>query len=101
DFGSGPNILTFNGSSGSQKLIGIGQKSGVYWAVNPATGAVVWSTLVGPGTSLGGIMWGSAFDGQQIYVPDADSFGVPWTLIDGTHVSNGAWSALNPSTGKI
>jgi len=38
DFGgSGPNML-------GSDLIGIGQKSGIYWALNPDTGTVVWQT---------------------------------------------------------
>src|SRR5271165_1084849 len=38
DFGgAGPNML-------GSDLIGIGQKSGIYWALNPDTGTVVWQT---------------------------------------------------------
>jgi polyvinyl alcohol dehydrogenase (cytochrome) len=54
DFGSGPNLIRL--PSGRQ-LVGIGQKSGVYWALDPCTGAVVWWTLAGPGGDLGGIQW--------------------------------------------
>ena len=63
DFGgAGPNMLSIGGL---WNLIGIGQKSGVYWALEPITGRVVWKTRVGPGSSLGGIEWGTAFDGLQ------------------------------------
>ena len=91
DFGGGsPNLFT--GANG-EKLVGDGQKSGVYWAFDEKTGKIVWSTSVGPGSSLGGIEWGSAFDGTRIYVAIANPF----------HSQNtgGSWSALDPSTGKI
>jgi hypothetical protein len=29
------------------------------------------------GTSLGGLEWGSAYDGQRIYTAEADPFGIP------------------------
>src|SRR6266403_1935593 len=52
--GSGPNLL--------ENIVGFGQKSGIYWALNPENGNIVWSTPVGPGASLGGIEWGTATD---------------------------------------
>ena len=50
DFGAGPNLFTTtNPATGRpEQLVGAGQKSGVYWAVDPATGKVVWQTKVGP-----------------------------------------------------
>jgi len=45
--GAGPNLLN--------NVVGFGQKSGIYWALNPDNGNIVWSTPVGPGSSLGGI----------------------------------------------
>jgi polyvinyl alcohol dehydrogenase (cytochrome) len=100
DFGgAGPNMLTL---SGNASLLGIGQKSGLYWALNPSTGAVKWQTQVGPGSSLGGIEWGTAFDGTRIYVPISNLFGIPCALQpSGTVVHGGSWAALNPSTGSI
>jgi len=57
DFGgAGPNLLKVGG----KKLVGIGQKSGIYWAFDPTNGNVVWDTLVGAGTGEGGIQWGTA-----------------------------------------
>ena len=66
DFGgAGPNLL----SVGGHDIVGIGAKSGIYWALNPESGSVVWNTEVGPGSALGGIEWGTATDGKRIYVP--------------------------------
>jgi polyvinyl alcohol dehydrogenase (cytochrome) len=99
DFGgAGPNRLTLSGNS---NLIGIGGKSGIYWAVNPDTGSVAWETQVGPGSSLGGIEWGTAFDGTRIYVPIANAKGVGYSLQGGAPANSGSWAALDPATGKI
>jgi polyvinyl alcohol dehydrogenase (cytochrome) len=100
DFGGGgPNLLTVGG----HKVVGIGQKSGVYWALDPSTGNVVWSKLVGPGTAEGGIQWGTAYDGKRIYVPIADPppFSVPYVLANGESDAGGSWAALNPATGAF
>ena len=69
DFGAGPNLFTTaNPVTGRpEQLVGAGQKSGVYWAVDPATGKVVWQTQVGPAGNggLGGIEYGTATDGRS------------------------------------
>ena len=78
-----------------------GQKSGVYSAFDPATGTVLWATQVGPGSSLGGIEWGSAADGTRIYVAIANLFGIPYTMSNGDTSYAGSWAALNPATGHI
>ena len=49
DFGAGPNLFTTRSAAGkAETLLGVGQKSGVYWAFNPATGRVAWDTFVAP-----------------------------------------------------
>jgi polyvinyl alcohol dehydrogenase (cytochrome) len=92
--GSGPNLVG--------NIVGFGQKSGIYWALNPDTGGIIWSTPVGPGASLGGIEWGTATDGKRIYVAIANSDNLPYTLVpSGQQITWGAWSALDVATGKI
>jgi polyvinyl alcohol dehydrogenase (cytochrome) len=95
DFGgAGPNLVG--------NIVGFGQKSGIYWALDPDNGNIVWSTLVGPGSSLGGIEWGTATDGRRIYVAIANRFQLPYTLVpSGQQITWGAWSALDVATGKI
>ena len=91
--GSGPNLVG--------NIIGFGQKSGIYWALNPDNGDIVWSTPVGAGGSLGGIEWGTATDGKRIYVAIADNHHLPYTLTSGQQITWGSWSALDVTTGKI
>ena len=106
DFGgSSPNLFLAAGPHGLPRtLVGDGQKSGIYWAFDPSNGNVVWDRLIGPGTSLGGIEWGSAYDGQRIYAPEANPiFGPPntYTLAGGQTATSGSWAALDPHTGNF
>jgi polyvinyl alcohol dehydrogenase (cytochrome) len=104
DFGSGVNLLTVQMPDGGQRtIIGAGQKSGVYSALDPDHGGtLLWATQVGPGRTLGGIQWGSAADGQRIYVAISDIAGIPYTLQpSGQTATAGSWGALDPATGRI
>lgn len=96
DFGSAPNEITFSTPNGPKTIIGAGQKSGIYFAFDPDTGAVLWQTQVGPGSALGGMEWGSATDGSRIYVAVANFYGIPWG-----GGSAGFFAALDPATGNI
>jgi polyvinyl alcohol dehydrogenase (cytochrome) len=102
DFGSGPNL--FRLASG-RWLVGIGQKSGVYWALDPITGAVIWETQVGPGSGLGGIEFGSATDGKRVYVAIGNFYGIPYEITSAggqkSTTNGGSWAALDPATGRI
>ena len=70
DFGQAPAL--FSVGKGKQ-LVAAGQKSGQYWALDPATGQVQWVTQAGPGGTAGGLQWGSAVDGQRVYTANANS----------------------------
>ena len=96
DFGSSPNEITYSTASGSATIIGAGQKSGLYFALDPDSGELLWQTQVGPGSHGGGIMWGSATDGQRIYVAIANRTGISYSV-----GSAGSWAALNPANGDI
>ena len=97
DFASAPNLITYKKSDGTTKtILGAGQKSGIYYAFDPDTGAELWRMQVGPGSSLGGMEWGSATDGTRIYVTIANLYGIP----NGSGFG-GSWAALNPDNGSI
>lgn len=108
DFGSSPNLFTTVNpiTHAPEQLLGIGQKSGVYWAVIPSDGAVVWQTQVGPGGAGGGIEWGSATDSTKVYSAEANSAAVSYTLggsgpFAGQPSTAGSWAALNSATGTM
>ncbi len=90
DFGQAPALFTAAGKGKPRELVGAGQKSGQYWALDPDTGAVVWVTQAGPGGTAGGLQWGSAVDGQRVYTANANST-----------TNEGIWSALNTATGQL
>lgn len=77
DFGASPNL--FEGPHG-EPLVGAGQKSGAYWALDRSTLHPVWTASVGAGTPVvGGIVGSTATDGQRIYGPDTTA-GEIWAL---------------------
>jgi polyvinyl alcohol dehydrogenase (cytochrome) len=68
DFGASPNLLT---DSRGRALVGEGQKSGIYWALDRATLQPAWRTSVGPGSQADGGINATAFEGSTIYGSDA------------------------------
>lgn len=70
DFGQPPMLVAL--PDGRRELL-IGQKSGTAYALDPDKGgAVLWQTRIGKGGSFGGMMWGSATDGEKMYVAESD-----------------------------
>jgi polyvinyl alcohol dehydrogenase (cytochrome) len=70
DFGSSPILV--NLPNGRRALVA-GQKSGVVSAVDPdQQGEVLWQERLGHGSFLGGIQWGPAADGQNVYAAVSD-----------------------------
>lgn len=104
DFGQAPALFSVHTRHGRRELLGAGQKSGQYWALEPDTGEVVWVTQVGPGGSLGGLQWGSAVDGRRVYTAVANWDFKPHTFTTGLQagrtVVGGFWAALDAATGE-
>ena len=82
DFGASPQLIA---GPGGRALVGAGQKSGTYWALDRATLAPVWSRTIAAGSPLGGIVGSTAYDGARVYGP-ATPGGEAWALgaSDGT-----------------
>ena len=66
DFGASPNIFT---DPTGRRLVGAGQKSGVYHAIDPVTMEPVWTSLVGFPSAVGGIVGSAAVDQWGIHGP--------------------------------
>jgi len=103
DFGQGPALFKVKGADGKPRdVVGAGQKSGVYWALDAATGALIWQTQAGSGGLTGGLQWGSAVDGIRVYTANSNSEFKEWFLKDGASAGHrGGWSALSAATGEI
>jgi polyvinyl alcohol dehydrogenase (cytochrome) len=70
DFGQPPILVSLG--AGKRALV-IAQKSGMVHALDPdLKGKILWQTRAGEGSPLGGSQWGSASDGQKVYVAISD-----------------------------
>ena len=65
DFGASANLFRVGG----RKVVGAGQKSGVYHVFDARTMKPVWTEIVGPPSAVGGIVGSTGFDGQSVYGP--------------------------------
>ena len=105
DFGQGPALYTVNVNGHHRELLGAGQKSGIYWAFDPDNGDIVWQNQVGPGGTTGGLQWGSAVDGYQVYTAVSNSNYLPHKMTKGPGrgrtVNGGFWASLDASNGEL
>jgi polyvinyl alcohol dehydrogenase (cytochrome) len=70
DFGS--SVMIEKLPNGRDVLL-VGQKSGVVYALDPGRqGTILWQTRVGKGGTNGGVQWGMASDGKQVYAAVSD-----------------------------
>jgi polyvinyl alcohol dehydrogenase (cytochrome) len=99
--GGNPQLLQITVDGRPRDVVGIGQKSGVYWLFDARSGEIVWHTLIGPYSEPGGLTWGGAYDGTRIYVTLTNLENVPFALPSGELTAGGAWTALDPTTGAI
>jgi polyvinyl alcohol dehydrogenase (cytochrome) len=65
DFGASPNLFKVDG----KKVVGAGQKSGIYHLADAGSMKGLWKTIVGPPSAVGGIVGSTAFDENGIYGP--------------------------------
>lgn len=102
DFAQAPMIFQVRLSDGKSVMaVGAGQKSGLFWCLNALTGELIYVTNVGPGSTLGGMQWGSTHDDERIYVQitNADKVKYDFAPRVGVHCG-GFWSALDINTGR-
>ena len=72
DFDFGASVIL--SKTPSRDLLLAGQKSGMIYALDPERqGEVVWQTRVAKGGVIGGVQWGMASDGQNLYAATSDA----------------------------
>jgi polyvinyl alcohol dehydrogenase (cytochrome) len=70
DFGSSPILVNLGGG---HRVLLCGQKTGVMYGLDPDDGGrELWEARIGKGSGLGGIEWGSATDGKNVYAANSD-----------------------------
>jgi len=104
DFGGGVNLFQTTVNGTLMDVVGAGQKSGMYWALDANTGDTLWNTQVGPGGHLGGIHWSTAVDSHAVYLGVNDESGSAYTMGGsgpqaGMKTSVGSWAALDLAGG--
>ena len=73
DFGSSAILA----HSGGRDVLVAGQKSAIVYALDPdSRGKILWQARVGKGGMLGGVQWGMASDGDNVYAAVSDAIGI-------------------------
>jgi polyvinyl alcohol dehydrogenase (cytochrome) len=86
DFDFGSSALLVKGPDGKDIVLA-GQKSGIVYAFDPdKKGDLLWQTRVGKGSAQGGVQWGMAADGQNVYAATSDAAGTRGRTPEGASV---------------
>jgi len=111
DFDFGANAILFDAKINgvTRKLVGSGEKSGTFWALDRQTGAIVWQRNASGGSEIiGGMLNNGAYDGSHILI--AGNLGT--STGPGSEVANNesiplhqpitsVLEALDPATGNV
>lgn len=93
-FSASPNLFTATIDGIERDLVGEGQKSGMYYAVDRETGEKVWEATISPAGFLGGMEGTSAAANGIIAIPATN-----WPEFDGP--ATGLVSGVDWVTGEI
>jgi polyvinyl alcohol dehydrogenase (cytochrome) len=98
DFGATPVLMTLK--DGKQVLVA-GQKSGAVYGLDPDTGKLLWTTVVGAGSALGGVEWGIGANDTHVIVPISDLARLFSAGRPGAVPGKPGVYALDPATGAV
>lgn len=111
DFGTNPILFDATLDGELRKLIGAGQKSGMFWALDRGSGEVMWSRQVSDGSALiGGVFNNGAFDGERLIMagndgtsdgPGSEPANGESEPFGGADVATSVLMALDPADGSI
>jgi polyvinyl alcohol dehydrogenase (cytochrome) len=93
DIGASPNLFR----AGGRDLVGVGDKRGVYAALDRETGETVWARELTRGGQLGGVMATAAYAHGVVYVTSNVMPGPTGDVTNGTSVT----FALDARTGEV
>jgi len=96
DYDFGSSAILVKTAAGKDVLVA-GQKSGVVYALDPdAKGKMLWQARAGKGGTNGGVQWGMASDGRNVYASVSDVVRPPGGIGGPGPVGN---AALDPNQG--
>jgi polyvinyl alcohol dehydrogenase (cytochrome) len=103
DMGSSPMLMTL---PSGKRILAAGQKTGVLHVMDPDNnGKLLWQKKLAEGGILGGIEWGPANDGDQIYVAAADATWREQRFLSADTELNpdtgGGMFAIDPESGEV
>ncbi|MBV1881106.1 MAG: PQQ-binding-like beta-propeller repeat protein [Pseudomonadales bacterium] len=105
DFAQPPMLYTIEVNGQPEDRLAAGTKAGVFYSINPDNGEIIWQRQVGPGGVIGGMEFGSATDGNRIYLQNSNFDHIPYVLEAGAHageeIVSGFWAALDATTGEL
>lgn len=111
DFGTNPILFDAQIDGETRALVGAGQKSGMFWALDRLTGEVVWSRKVSGGSALiGGVFNNGAYDGERIIVagnngessaPGSEPSNGASRPLGGASITTSVLMALDPADGSV
>jgi polyvinyl alcohol dehydrogenase (cytochrome) len=70
DVGATPNLFELDG----RDVVGVGDKAGHYYLMKRDDGELLWSRMLSPGSSLGGVIANAAVADGRIYVASNENF---------------------------
>ena len=70
DVGAAPNLFQIGGMD----VVGVGDKSGSYYAIERLTGELLWTTKLTQGSSVGGVIASAAYADGNLYVSSNQNF---------------------------
>ena len=94
-FSASPNLITVEIDGESRDIVAIGQKSGLFHALDRETGEAIWTTEITPPGPLGGMEGTSAAGNGVIVVP-----GTMWPDFSDPNAA-GVIRAVDAATGEI
>ena len=94
-FSASPNLFTAEVDGVPRDLVGNGQKSGVFWALDRDSGEAVWSTEISSAGPLGGMEGTSAVGNGVVVVPATE-----WASFD-SPTASGVVRGLDAGSGEI
>ena len=98
DVAASPLLVT---ASNGKQVVVVGQKSGMAWGLDPASGKAVWKTRVGHGGTQDGVHFGMAADGGTVFVPVNDMADTYDARVYDPKVRGAGLHALDAATGKV